>query len=141
MDYQEAKLRKQLQGTGVSVTREGNQIILNMPGNVTFETDRAGLRPVFHDVLNSVSLVITEYEKTIVEVSGHTDSTGSDQYNLELSGRRATTVSGYLRSQGVSDIRLNTLAFGEAKPIASNDTPAGRQQNRRVELVLVPLTQ
>jgi outer membrane protein OmpA-like peptidoglycan-associated protein len=141
MDYQEAKLRERLQGTGVSVTRVGDQIILNMPGNVTFETDRSDLRSDFYEVLSSVSLVITEYDKTIVEVAGYTDSTGAEQYNLELSGRRAESVSAYLRSRGVSGMRLNTLAFGETKPIASNATPAGRQQNRRVELALVPLTQ
>jgi outer membrane protein OmpA-like peptidoglycan-associated protein len=140
MDYQEAKLRKELAATGVSVTRTGNEIVLNMPGNLTFDTDRAEIRPDFYPVLNSVVKVLKEYEKTIIEVSGFTDSTGSDQHNLELSQRRADAVGGYLRGQGVNPARLVAQGFGEQQPIASNDTPAGRQENRRVELRLVPLT-
>jgi outer membrane protein OmpA-like peptidoglycan-associated protein len=140
MDYQESKLRKELAGTGVSVTRTGDEIVLNMPGNVTFDTDRAELRPDFYPVLNSVVKVLKEYEKTLIEVSGFTDSTGSDQHNLELSERRAQAVGGYLRGQGINPTRLLAQGFGEAQPIASNDTPAGRQENRRVELRLVPLT-
>lgn len=140
MDYQEAKLRKQLAGTGVSVTRVGDEIVLNMPGNVTFDSDRAEIRPDFYPVLNSVVLVIKEYEKTIIEVTGHTDSTGSDQHNLELSQRRSDAVGGYLKGQGVNPVRVLTQGFGEQYPIAENETPAGRQQNRRVELRLVPLT-
>jgi len=140
MDYQESKLRKELAATGVSVTRTGNEIILNMPGNLTFDTDRAEIRPDFYPVLNSVVKVLKEYEKTTIEVSGFTDSTGSDAHNLELSQRRADAVSGYLRGQGVNPARLVAQGFGEQRPIASNDTPAGRQENRRVELRLVPLT-
>ena len=140
MDYQESKLRKQLAGTGVSVTRVGNEIVLNMPGNVTFDTDLAEIRPDFYPVLNSVVLVIKEYDKTIIEVSGYTDSTGSDQHNQELSQRRAAAVGGYLKGQGVNPVRVLTQGFGEQNPIAGNETPAGRQENRRVELRLVPLT-
>jgi outer membrane protein OmpA-like peptidoglycan-associated protein len=140
MDYQEAKLRKQLAGTGVSVTRVGDEIVLNMPGNVTFDTNRAEIRPDFYAVLNSVVLVIKEYEKTIIEVTGHTDSTGTVEYNLELSQRRADSVGGYLKGQGVNPMRVLTQGFGKQYPIAGNDTPEGRQQNRRVELRLTPLT-
>ena len=140
MDYQEAKLRKQLAGTGVSVSRVGDEIVLNMPGNLTFDTDRAEIRPDFYPVLNSVVLVLKEYDKTIIEVSGFTDSTGSDQHNQELSQRRADAVGGYLKGQGLIPARLLTQGFGEQKPIASNETPEGRQVNRRVELRLVPLT-
>lgn len=140
MDYQEAKLRKELAGTGVSVTRAGNEIVLNMPGNVTFDTDRAEIRPDFYPVLNSVVKVLKEYDKTIIEVSGFTDSTGSDQYNQTLSQRRADAVGGYLKGQGLIPARVLTEGFGEQRPIASNDTPTGRQENRRVELRLVPLT-
>src|SRR5262245_55874074 len=102
MDRQEAKLRAQLQGTGVSVVRNGNNITLNMPGNITFRTDSADLNSNFYDVLNSVTLVLKEYDKTLLEVAGHTDNTGSDQYNQSLSERRANSVAQYLESHGVN---------------------------------------
>ena len=140
MDRQEAKLRAELQGTGVSVTRMGDNITLNMPGNVTFATDSSDLSPDFFDVLTSVSRVMKEYEKTVVEVAGHTDSTGSDSYNQSLSERRAASVARYLRSQNVAGERLLTLGMGEARPVADNGTPDGRQANRRVEITMVPLT-
>lgn len=141
MDVQEAKLRERLEGTGVSVTRDGDHIILNMPGNVTFDVDRAEIRPDFHDVLDSVALVLEEYEKTLVEVAGHTDSTGSAEYNQALSERRASAVANYLRGQGIQQQRFLIIGHGESLPIASNDTEQGRRQNRRVELTLVPLTE
>ncbi|MEX2495042.1 MAG: OmpA family protein [Woeseia sp.] len=140
MDRQEAKLRAELQGTGVSVTRIGDNITLNMPGNVTFASDSSDLSPAFFDVLNSVSKVMKEYGKTVVEVAGHTDSTGSDSYNQRLSERRAAAVAQYLRSQDVSGERLLTLGMGESHPVADNGTDAGRQTNRRVEITMVPLT-
>jgi len=140
MDRQEAKLRAQLQGTGVSVTRNGNNITLNMPGNITFQTDSADLRADFFDVLNSVTLVVKEFDKTLVEVAGHTDSTGSDQYNQTLSERRANAVGQYLQSRGINSQRVLTVGGGENYPVASNDTPEGRQLNRRVELSLEPIT-
>jgi len=140
MDVQEAKLRERLQRTGVGVERIGDEIILVMPGNVTFGTDSSDLRPQFFEVLDSVGLVLVEYDRTVVEVAGHTDSTGSNAYNRTLSGKRANTVAAYLRAQGVSDMRLLTLALGEAQPIASNDSPSGRQDNRRVEITLAPVT-
>ena len=140
MDYQEAKLRERLAGTGVSVTRQGDEILLNMPGNITFQTDRADLRPDFADVLNSVAIVLEEYEKTIIEVTGHTDSTGSDDYNQGLSERRASSVGSYLVGQQVNSMRIITQGFGETMPTADNTTAYGREQNRRVELRLVPLT-
>jgi len=140
MDRQEAKLRQQLQGTGVSVTRNGNNITLNMPGNITFKTDSSDLRPDFFEVLNSVALVLKEYDKTLLEVAGHTDSTGSDSYNQKLSEQRANTVAQYLGSRGVNSQRIITVGAGETRPIASNDTPEGRQANRRVELSLEPIT-
>jgi len=140
MDQQEAKLREQLRGTGVSVTRSGDHIILNMPGNVTFETNSADLRPQFFGVLDSVALVITEYNKTLVEVSGHTDSTGSTDYNQALSERRAATVAHYLLGRQIDQLRVMTFGFGESRPISTNATEAGRQANRRVEIELVPVT-
>jgi outer membrane protein OmpA-like peptidoglycan-associated protein len=140
MDRQEAKLRQQLAGTGVSVTRNGDTITLNMPGNITFKTDSADVNGSFYEVLNSVSLVLKEYDKTILEVAGHTDNTGSDQYNQALSQRRANSVAQYLESHGVNAQRVMTVGAGETHPIASNDTPDGRQANRRVELSLEPIT-
>lgn len=140
MDRQEAELRAQLEGTGVSVTRSGENITLNMPGNVTFATDSSDLSPAFFDALNSVGTVLDEYEQTVVEVAGHTDSTGSEQYNHALSERRADSVARYLQSQGVIQQRLITAGMGELYPIADNGTPEGRQSNRRVEITLVPLT-
>jgi outer membrane protein OmpA-like peptidoglycan-associated protein len=141
MDVQEAKLRQQLQGTGVSVTRMGDNITLNMPGNITFQTDSADLNSSFFGVLDSVSLVLKEYEKTIIEVAGHTDSTGTVEYNQALSQRRAQTVATYLTGRGVMGQRIITVGAGELRPVATNDTTAGRQLNRRVELTLAPITQ
>ena len=139
-DRQEAALRAELQGTGVSVTRIGDNITLNMPGNVTFAHDSADLSPAFFDVLTSVSKVLEQYEKTVVEVAGHTDSTGSDAYNQTLSERRAGAVAQYLRSHGIRNERLLTLGMGESHPVADNGTADGRQTNRRVEITMVPLT-
>lgn len=140
MDRQEAKLRAELQGTGVSVTRIGDNITLNMPGNVTFRTDSADLSPAFFDVLSSVAKVMKEYDKTVVEVAGHTDSTGSDAYNQGLSERRAASVAQYLTSQGIDQQRLITVGMGESMPVADNATAEGRQANRRVEITMVPVT-
>jgi len=140
MDVQETKLRQQLEGTGVSVTRYGDEIVLNMPGNITFATDSTELRGDFLDVLDSVVIVLKNYEKTMIEITGHTDSTGAASYNQQLSERRADAVARYLRSTGVLSARIATQGLGEQYPIASNTTPGGRSQNRRVELRLVPIT-
>jgi outer membrane protein OmpA-like peptidoglycan-associated protein len=141
MDRQEAELRRQLQGTGVSVTRRGNEIILNMPGNVTFDVDSASLRPEFFEVLNSVVVVLDEYEKTVLVIDGHTDSTGPRDYNMALSQRRAESVGDYLVAQDIDPVRLATYGYGPDHPVAGNDTQAGRQANRRVELTLMPVTE
>lgn len=139
MDSQEARLRAQLQGTGVSVTRVGDNIILNMPSNITFATDQAAVRPEFYDVLNSVVLVLREFDRTLVDVYGHTDDTGSDSYNLDLSQRRAQSVLAYLTSQGLDPRRFYAQGYGESRPIADNATEAGRAANRRVEIRIVPI--
>ena len=140
MDRQEAKLRAELEGTGVSVTRIGDNITLNMPGNVTFATDSSDLRPAFFDVLNSVGTVLTEFDQTVVEVAGHTDSSGSESYNQSLSERRAGTVTQYLQTQGIVGQRLMTVGMGELRPIADNSSDSGKQANRRVEITMVPVT-
>jgi len=140
MDREDAKLRAQLQGTGVSVTRVGDQIILNMPGNVTFATNSHNISADFFDVLNSVALVLNEFDQTYVDVIGHTDSTGSLEHNQRLSERRADSVARYLKSQQVLPERILTRGMGPNSPVASNDTPEGRSLNRRVEIILTPIT-
>ncbi len=140
MDVQEAKLRQKMAGTGVSVTRIGNNITLNMPGNITFATASADLNADFFRVLNGVSEVVSEYEQTLVEVAGHTDSRGSAEYNQALSERRADSVAAYMESQGIMPLRVITVGMGEDRPVADNSTADGQTLNRRVELTLVPLT-
>jgi len=140
MDAQEAKLREQLRGTGVSVTRLGDDIVLNMPGNVTFDVNQSDVKSNFYPVLNSVGLVLKEYDKTLIDVNGHTDSTGTVEYNMGLSNRRARSVADYLESRDISAQRIFTQGFGPHYPVADNATPEGRQLNRRVELILKPLT-
>lgn len=140
MDKQEAQLRAELEGTGVSVSRIGDNITLNMPGNITFATNSSDLSPAFFDVLNSVGKVLGEYDKTVVEVAGHTDNTGTDSYNQSLSERRAASVATYLQGRNVMAQRLITVGMGEARPVADNSTADGRQANRRVEITMVPVT-
>jgi outer membrane protein OmpA-like peptidoglycan-associated protein len=140
MDRQEAKLRAELERTGVSVTRIGDNITLIMPGNITFATNSADLNANFFEVLNSVGLVVNEFNQTVIEVAGHTDSTGTNEFNQQLSQRRASAVASYLGTRNVLPDRIITVGMGEDRPIATNDTDVGRQQNRRVELTLVPLT-
>lgn len=141
MDRQEAALRSQLAGTGVSVTRLGDDIVLNMPGNITFATNQSAIDADFYPVLDSVALVVNEYEKTLIEVVGHTDSTGTDAINQPLSEQRASSVSRYLQSRSVMSQRLSTYGVGSNYPVASNNTDQGRALNRRVEITLMPLTQ
>ena len=138
MDVQEAKLRQRLENTGVSVTRDGDNIILNLPGNITFEVDKSDVKGDFVEILDSVALVLNEYKSTMIEVAGHTDSTGSESYNQLLSQQRAQSVSDILNRNGVAGVRIDTVGYGESRPIASNSNAAGRQQNRRVELTLLP---
>jgi outer membrane protein OmpA-like peptidoglycan-associated protein len=140
MDTQEAELRKQLQSTGVSVTRSGDNIVLNMPNEVTFGVDQTDLSPAAKNVLNSVALVAKEYDKTRLNVLGYTDSSGSESYNLRLSKVRAVEVADYLVSQKVKYARVKSNGMGEAQPIASNANKEGRAQNRRVEIILSPLS-
>ncbi len=140
MDVQEKKLRDKLEGTGVHVVRNGNDIQLVMPGDVTFETNSASLNSNFFEVLDSVALVLNEYKSTLVTVAGYTDSTGSADYNQKLSERRATTVALYLQSKGVAQQRLAAIGHGETHPVASNATAEGRAKNRRVEITLDPIT-
>lgn len=139
MDVQETKLRKQLEGTGVSVTRSGDNLILNLPGSITFDTNKTELNESFVSVLNSVSLVLKEYKSTMIEVAGHTDNVGQNTDNQILSESRARSVANVLTRFGVEPVRIDVVGYGELRPISSNETAAGRQTNRRVELTLIPL--
>jgi len=140
-DKQEAKLRQQMAGTGVEVVRMGDNLTLSMPGNVTFAFDSAKLNPQFDPVLDKLAQTLVEYNKTVIQVAGHTDSTGSHDYNMRLSQQRADSVKAYLTGQGVPANRLVTVGAGPDHPIASNATEEGRAENRRVEITIVPVTE
>ncbi|WCE03651.1 OmpA family protein [Pseudoxanthomonas sp. JBR18] len=140
-DRQEAELRRQTAGTGIDVSRDGDVIKLNLPDGVTFDFGKSNLKPQFYPALNNVASTLKQYNQTIVEVSGHTDSVGSDAANQSLSEARANTVADYLIGQGLMRQRFEIIGMGERYPIASNDTDAGRAQNRRVEIRVVPVEQ
>lgn len=140
MDKQEKELREKTAGTGIDVVRQGDEILLNMPSQVTFDVDSAIVSPQFQPTLNEVARVLSQYEKTFVDVIGHTDSTGSDAYNMTLSQRRADSVATYLSSNGVLRARIATQGLGETQPVADNASEIGRAKNRRVEIKLVPVT-
>ena len=140
MDQQEKKLRQQTAGTGVNVVREGDNLVLDMPSQLTFAVGSANIEPNFRSTLDKVASTLGQYEKTYVDVMGHTDATGTDASNQLLSERRASSVAGYLASKGVQSARLATKGYGESQPKASNTTEEGRAANRRVEIRLVPVT-
>ncbi len=141
MDNQEKKLRQQTAGTGINVVRDGDNLILDLPSEVTFDVNSATINPQFGASLDKVSTTLAEFDQTYVDVLGHTDSTGSDSYNQQLSERRANSVAGYLSGRGVNQARLATRGFGESQPRASNVTEEGRALNRRVEIRVVPVTE
>lgn len=141
MDVQEAKLRQKLEASGVSVTRDGDNIILNMPGNITFDVNSYTVRESFRPVLDAVAEVLKEYKSTMIQVGGHTDSTGGHQYNMLLSQQRAQAVSNVLSGFGVDAVRMDVVGFGETQPVASNSSDSGRSANRRVELILIPFVE
>jgi len=139
MDTQEAQLREQLRGTNVSVLRDGDSIYLIMPGDITFPSAGSDLKENFYEVLDSVALVLNEYDKTVIAVAGYTDSVGSQAYNQLLSERRATSVARYLKTKDIKSTRFETIGFGEKDPLADNSSKEGRAINRRVELTLLPM--
>ena len=141
MDKQEAALRENLEGTGVEVQREGDNIKLNMPSSITFDTNQSVIKPDFYPILNQISGTLSDYESTIIYIAGHTDSTGTDEYNQQLSMSRANSVSYYMVRNGVIQERIVTTGYGESLPVADNSTASGRQANRRVEITLQPLTE
>jgi len=138
MDTQEKKLRQRLEGTGVRVQRQGENINLIMPGSITFSTDSATIDSNFYPALDSVAIVLQEFDDTSINISGYTDSTGSDFYNQQLSERRANSVASYLVRTGVAHGRIQARGFGERYPAADNETALGRSQNRRVEITIRP---
>lgn len=143
MDKQIKQLRESTAGSGVDVTPtdNGSAILVNLPNGVTFDTDSSAIKPTFRDTLDKVAQSLNQYPDSLIDVYGHTDSTGSDAYNQALSERRARAVADYLTSRGVSYSRIRSQGFGETQPIASNDTEAGRSANRRVEIKIVPISQ
>jgi outer membrane protein OmpA-like peptidoglycan-associated protein len=138
-DRQEAELRRQTAGTGIDVSRDGDVIKLNLPDGVTFDFGKANLKSQFYPALDNVASTLAQYNQTIVEVSGHTDSVGSDAANQTLSVQRANSVGNYLIGKGLVRERFEIVGFGETRPVASNDTDSGRALNRRVEIRVVPL--
>ena len=140
MDKQEAALKSELADTGVQVIRDGEQLRLIIPGELTFASDGTQVQSNFYPVLNDVAVVLSEFEKTKLSIEGHTDSTGSDMYNQDLSMARANSVAAYLSQQNISPDRLQTLGLGESQPIASNASEESRQKNRRVELNIIPVS-
>jgi len=139
MDKQEAKLRHQLMDSGVGVVRTGDEITLVMPGNITFPTGKSAIQESFLEVLRSVSLVLKEFDETAIQITGHTDSTGSFSFNQALSEQRASSVKFAIQNYGVAPGRIHALGQGPRQPVANNETEAGRQANRRVELRLLPI--
>jgi outer membrane protein OmpA-like peptidoglycan-associated protein len=141
MDKQERDLRARTAGTDVRVTREGDNLVLNIPSGITFAYDSAAVQPQFQQTLNQVADTLRQYNSTYIDIYGHTDSTGSEAYNQQLSEQRASSVASYLESRGVQAARIGTRGYGETQPIASNDTDAGRAANRRVEIKIVPIAE
>jgi len=141
MDKQERELRARTAGTDVQVTRQGDDLLLNIPSGINFAYNSAAVQPQFQRTLDQVAGVLGEYNRTYIDVYGHTDSTGSDAYNQGLSERRAAAVADYLATRGVQSARIGTRGFGETQPIASNETEEGRAENRRVEIKIVPIPQ
>ncbi|MXP10950.1 OmpA family protein [Pseudoblastomonas halimionae] len=141
MDQQIKELKEQTAGSGVDVTSDGESILVNLPDGVTFDVGSSTLKPSFRNTLDNVAQSMIEYPNSLIDVYGHTDSTGSDSFNQALSERRAKAVADYLIARGVDSRRIMTQGFGETQPVADNGTEAGRQRNRRVEIKIIPITE
>ena len=142
MDNQERDMREALAASEASaVSREGNLLAVTFKGDVTFDTNSTEVRPGLHSEIDRVAGVLRQYPSTLVRVEGHTDSVGSDQYNMDLSIRRAMAVKNLLVQRGVAESRIDAVGYGKTMPVATNDTEAGRQRNRRVEIKIAPQTQ
>lgn len=142
MDRQEQELRRRTAGTGVEIEREGDELLLTMPAGITFAFDRYDIQSQFQPVLNEVAQTLIAYPSTLIDVYGHTDSTGTDSYNQTLSERRAQSVAAYLAGRGVQQVRIATQGYGETRLLVSPErSEADRQANRRVEIRIVPATE
>jgi len=141
MDQQEQAFREELAGSGIQVVREGDNIRLIMPSNITFGLDQDAIAADFYPKLNAIANVMRKYDKTFLSIEGHTDDTGAAAYNQRLSERRAMSVKRYLASQSIDNARLYTSGFGETRPLVANNSAANRALNRRVEIQIVPNTQ
>ena len=141
MDKQEAELRQTMEGTGIEVDRQGDNIVLNMPDSITFDTAKSDIKPEFHTALTSLASTLSQYERTTIKIAGHTDSRGSDSFNQNLSVQRANSVRAYLGSRSISPRRMLAVGYGESQPVADNNSEVGRAKNRRVEVTLVPIQQ
>jgi len=141
MDKQERELRQRTANTGIEVERQGDEINLKMPSGLTFDFNSATVKPEFRPTLDQVAQTLNAYPSTFIDVSGHTDSVGTDAVNQRLSEQRAAAVADYLNYQGINRARVATRGYGKQFPIASNDTDSGRSENRRVEIKLSPVTE
>ena len=141
MDRQQKELERETAGTGVQVIRTGDDLVLRMPAGITFDVNSYAVKPQLGGTLDQVATTLGEYPSTMIDVYGHTDVTGGDAINVPLSQSRARSVASYLSQRGVNPTRIATQGFGASQPVASNDSDAGRQANRRVEIKIVPVTQ
>jgi outer membrane protein OmpA-like peptidoglycan-associated protein len=138
MDKQEQAFRDELSGSGIDVVREGDNLRLIMPSNITFATGQSYITSGFHATLNDVAKVLVKFDKTFLSIEGHTDSSGAADFNQKLSEQRATSVKSYLMNQNIIAARLNTTGYGETQPVAANNTAQNKALNRRVEIQIVP---
>jgi len=138
MDRQQRDLEAQLSGSGVGVARQGDNLVLRMPSDVTFASNQSSINPRFDATLDDVAAVLNRYDQSTIDIIGHADSDGADDYNLDLSRRRASSVAQYFVSRNVLADRLYVDGKGESEPVASNATAEGKAQNRRVEILIRP---
>ena len=141
LDQQQRDLEQSLDGTGAQVTRDGDQLLVSLPSNVTFSSGSARIQPQFYGTLDQVAQTFNKYPESYIDVIGHTDSQGATDFNQRLSEQRADSVASYLVQRGVAQQRLAAFGLGETQPVATNDTAAGRAANRRVEIRITPATQ
>lgn len=141
MDRQEQDLRRRTAGTGVVVEREGDELLVTVPAGITFPINSAEVQPQFRPTLDQIAQTLAAYPSTFVDVHGHTDPSGGDRINIPLSQNRAQSVANYLVQRGVNPARIATQGHGSSQPIADNSTEAGRIQNRRVDIRIIPVTQ
>jgi outer membrane protein OmpA-like peptidoglycan-associated protein len=142
MDNQERDMREALaKSEAAAVTREGNLLAVTFKGDVTFDTNSTVVRPGLYSELNRVAGVLSQYPQTLVRVEGHTDSVGTNEYNQDLSVRRAMAVKNLLVQRGIADSRIDSVGYGETMPVATNENETGRQRNRRVEIKIAPQQQ